>query len=96
VPLFVTGDRAEDLATELEDHAVDEVRYACMSRPMTPKATVPVEDYPMTPRGTRAPWGPIDYKSLSARGPSNLTWDEYHELTGTELGKGKRHQIRRI
>jgi hypothetical protein len=29
-------DKAEDLDTEAEDHAADEWRYACMSRPWTP------------------------------------------------------------
>ena len=31
-------DRAEDLDTKQEDHAADELRYACMSRPWVPKA----------------------------------------------------------
>ena len=31
----------EDLDTEAEDHAADEIRYACMSRPWFPK-TAPV------------------------------------------------------
>jgi hypothetical protein len=32
--------RPEDLDTEGEDHAADELRYACMSRPFTPPAPV--------------------------------------------------------
>lgn len=32
--------RPEDLDTEGEDHAADELRYACMSRPYTPPQTV--------------------------------------------------------
>ena len=32
-------DKAEDLDTEAEDHAADEWRYACMSRPWTPPPT---------------------------------------------------------
>jgi hypothetical protein len=36
-------DRAEDLDTEAEDHAADEWRYACMSRPYVPKATTEVK-----------------------------------------------------
>lgn len=32
--------RPEDLDTDGEDHAADEVRYACMSRPWIPKVTV--------------------------------------------------------
>jgi hypothetical protein len=30
--------RAEDIDTESEDHAADEARYACMSRPYLPAA----------------------------------------------------------
>jgi nitrate reductase beta subunit len=30
-------DKPEDLDTEAEDHAADEWRYACMSRPYIPK-----------------------------------------------------------
>lgn len=41
--------RAEDVDTEGEDHAADEIRYACMSRPMT-KELAPVE--PALPPGT--------------------------------------------
>jgi hypothetical protein len=32
---------AEDLDTEAEDHAADETRYACMSRPWLPKGEPP-------------------------------------------------------
>lgn len=41
--------RPEDVDTEGEDHAADEIRYACMSRPMT-KVLAPVE--PELPPGT--------------------------------------------
>jgi hypothetical protein len=34
-------DRPEDLDTEQEDHAADEARYACLSRPYIPKAKEP-------------------------------------------------------
>ena len=34
-------DRAEDLDTDAEDHAADEARYACMSRPWTPEPKTP-------------------------------------------------------
>jgi hypothetical protein len=30
-------DRSEDIDTDAEDHVADEARYACMSRPYTPK-----------------------------------------------------------
>ena len=33
--------RAEDLATDCEDHALDAARYACMSRPWVPERPVP-------------------------------------------------------
>lgn len=36
--------RAEDIDTESEDHAADEWRYACMSRPYTRAAPTPPED----------------------------------------------------
>jgi hypothetical protein len=32
--------KAEDLDTEGEDHAADEVRYACLSRPWIPRKTI--------------------------------------------------------
>lgn len=34
-------DRAEDLDTDAEDHAADDTRYACLSRPWMPKAPAP-------------------------------------------------------
>ena len=34
-------DRPEDLDTEQEDHAADECRYACLSRPYIPKPIIP-------------------------------------------------------
>jgi hypothetical protein len=34
----------EDLDTDAEDHAVDEVRYACMSRPFRQHSTPDAED----------------------------------------------------
>jgi len=40
-------DRAEDLDTSQEDHAADEARYACMSRPYVPKPKA-VEPEPRT------------------------------------------------
>lgn len=33
--------RAEDLDTDAEDHIADEARYACLSRPWTPKPKIP-------------------------------------------------------
>jgi hypothetical protein len=43
----------EDIDTEAEDHAADELRYACMSRPWVPRA-VPT-------RAARLPKSPADY-----------------------------------
>ena len=40
-------DRAEDLDTQQEDHAADELRYAVMSRPWVPKPKA-VEPEPRT------------------------------------------------
>jgi len=40
-------DRPEDLDTKQEDHAADELRYACMSRPWVPKKK-PAEQPPRT------------------------------------------------
>lgn len=37
-------DNPEDVDTEAEDHAPDEVRYACMSRPWLPHGSVPVKE----------------------------------------------------
>ena len=37
IPLMMFSDtKPEDLDTDLEDHVADEVRYMCMSRPITP------------------------------------------------------------
>jgi len=38
--------RPEDVDTDGEDHAADEARYACMSRPWIPKASVPSRNPP--------------------------------------------------
>ena len=34
--------KVEDLDTDMEDHAADETRYACMSRPLTIKHVDPI------------------------------------------------------
>lgn len=39
--------RTEDLDTDAEDHAADEARYACMSRPWVPERA-PADDTPKT------------------------------------------------
>ena len=38
-------DRPEDVMTDSEDHAGDEARYACMSRPWVPAVEVPKREY---------------------------------------------------
>jgi hypothetical protein len=44
IPVLQHDDsRAEDLMTDSEDHAADEVRYACMSRPWIRKQPQPAE-----------------------------------------------------
>ena len=41
-------DRPEDLDTEMEDHAADETRYACLSRPYVAARPAPPEAKPMS------------------------------------------------
>ena len=41
-------DRPEDLDTTMEDHAADELRYACLSRPYVPARPAPAEAKPMS------------------------------------------------
>lgn len=55
--------RAEDIDTESEDHAADEWRYACMSRPWAPmlRASEP----PKNPSGY-SEVGQFDSEELSA------------------------------
>ena len=43
-------DKAEDLDTEAEDHAADEARYGCMSRPWAPASVTTVAE-PAPPPG---------------------------------------------
>ena len=42
--------KTEDLDTTLEDHAVDELRYMCMARPISPKAPLMPDKYNEDPR----------------------------------------------
>ena len=39
-------ERPEDVMTDSEDHAADEWRYACMSRPYVPSREEPKPEYP--------------------------------------------------
>jgi hypothetical protein len=52
--------RPEDVNTESEDHAADEWRYACMSRPFSPRI-VTVPKIPKVGYGPRASRGPGDW-----------------------------------
>lgn len=56
-------DRAEDLDTESEDHAADEGRYGCMSRPWLPApksdAKPPQRDYKPMQQPSHGAWGVI-------------------------------------
>jgi hypothetical protein len=57
-------DKPEDLDTEGEDHAADEARYACMSRPFIPKRSETVRE------------GFKDYKRKDT-GPAAGDWMSY-------------------
>lgn len=41
--MMIDDDDPEDVDTDLEDHAYDETRYACMSRPLAPKPPKPAQ-----------------------------------------------------
>ena len=50
IPLLQYDDhKVEDLDTDGEDHVADEARYFCMSRPIKPRAAMPVDKYNETP-----------------------------------------------
>jgi hypothetical protein len=84
-------DRPEDLDTAAEDHAADECRYACMSRPYTPARTPDHVDLPLDPRGRLVNWRPRRFKYLI-----EMNYAELHEATGTTLGDARRHQRERV
>jgi hypothetical protein len=82
--------RAEDVETDSEDHAVDEARYACMSRPwITKKAEEVWECY--SPAGERREKHPRNWKFLS-----EMTYAEFHKETGSEIGSKRRHRRERV
>ncbi len=64
-------DRMEDVDTEGEDHAPDEIRYACMSRPYA-RSSSGYSTYQLP-----SPRGPVDVKAFPVRQPTleNL-WSE--------------------
>lgn len=57
IPLMMYSEtKVEDLQTELEDHAVDEMRYFCMSRPIKPFESnnrIPIGDDPLNQRAKK-------------------------------------------
>ena len=63
--------RPEDVDTEQEDHAADEVRYACLSRPFIPKEKAPPKKdkliYEATPHGVVANMSIRDIVEAKAR-----------------------------
>jgi hypothetical protein len=79
----MTPDRPEDLDTSAEDHAADECRYACMSRPWTP--------LPLNPRGELVNWKPRKFKYLV-----EMSYDDFHKATHTELGDMGRRRRERV
>lgn len=54
--------KPEDLDTDMEDHAADEWRYACMSRPWTSPAKSDVK--PMRDRWDKKPAAELNWKSI--------------------------------
>jgi hypothetical protein len=78
-------DRPEDLDTSAEDHAADECRYACMSRPWTPARTPEgIEDLPLNPRGQVVNWKPRKWKYLS-----EMTYSELEDALGISFDNPK-------
>lgn len=64
--------KPEDLDTDAEDHAVDEVRYACMSRPRAAANQTP------PPKRGPKPWT-FDWIVQQGRGPSTYSMQEESE-----------------
>lgn len=51
IPLLMYDDyKPEDLDTKGEDHVADETRYFCMSRPIRPRMSAPVDEYYKSPQ----------------------------------------------
>src|ERR1700674_4710234 len=78
-------DRPEDLDTDAEDHAADEVRYACMSRPYTPARTPDHINLSLDPRGSPVEWRPRKWKYLS-----EMNYAEFEDALGITLGDARR------
>jgi hypothetical protein len=75
--------KPDDVFTNSEDHCIDEIRYACMSRPWI-KSTTPY-DGPVDPVGAPAVTRfKRDWKWLN-----EMTWGEFEREAGIELGKSK-------
>jgi hypothetical protein len=84
-------DRPEDLDTDAEDHAADECRYACMSRPYTPARTPAHVDLPLDPHGKPVNWKPRKWKYLS-----EMNYSEFEDAVGITLGDERRKERIRI
>jgi hypothetical protein len=79
--------RMEDVDTDSEDHAVDEARYAVMSRPWTPQRTQHDVVVSYSPAGEERVKRPRNFKYLS-----EMTYNEFHAATGSEIGKNRRRK----
>lgn len=52
----------EDLDTKMEDHFADSFRYFCMSRPVAPTRTAPVQELTDDPLDQRTHYAPFTYR----------------------------------
>ena len=59
--------KPEDLDTDGEDHVADEVRYFCMSRPIQPRVSKPIDKYNETPMAMFLDIPKKDIMSVRAR-----------------------------
>jgi hypothetical protein len=79
-------DRPEDLDTSQEDHAADELRYACMSRPWIKTPEAVVASYP-DPAGNMVKVPPRKWKVLS-----EMNFSEYEKAAGIQLGRYRKRK----
>ena len=68
IPLLLYDEhKPEDLDTDGEDHVADEVRYFCMSRPIQPRVSKPIDKYNETPMAMFLDIPKEDIKTVSRR-----------------------------
>ena len=68
IPLLLYDEhKPEDLDTDGEDHVADEVRYFCMSRPIQPRVSRPIDRYNETPMAMFLDIPKEDIKAVSRR-----------------------------